>query len=198
LPLVAPKAVATFLGALEPTACAWPHRTLCRCRLCRSRRSREIGIRVALGAQSQQWSGRWPETSPRSWVLARALALALTIVAVMALRAVTVSTPGISHEAVTTFAVSHAKNREQCGVRDPRPSETIGLSHVRPPICYPEREGGQWWHLRQRHQRQIDKGYQRHALLLYCHRPALRVGSAGRILRGDADKLGRELNHLAP
>jgi ABC-type antimicrobial peptide transport system permease subunit len=95
--LVAPKAVATFLGALGILGlCLAGIGLYAVVAFAVSRRSREIGIRMALGARSQQVV----------WTVAREVAilvgvgtgagLALTLVAILALSAVTVSTPGIS------------------------------------------------------------------------------------------------------
>ena len=95
--LVAPKAVATFLGALGALGlCLAGIGLYAVVAFAVSRRSREIGIRMALGARSQQVV----------WTVAREVALlvgvgtgaglALTLLAILALRAVTVPTPGIS------------------------------------------------------------------------------------------------------
>jgi predicted permease len=95
--LVAPKAVATFLGALGTLGvCLAGIGLYAVVAFAVSRRSREIGIRMALGARSQQVV----------WTVAREVALlvgvgtgaglTLTLLAILALRAVTVTTPGIS------------------------------------------------------------------------------------------------------
>jgi predicted permease len=95
--LVAPKAVATFLGALGTLGvCLAGIGLYAVVAFAVSRRSREIGIRMALGARSQQVV----------WTVAREVALlvgvgtsaglALTLLAILGLRAVTVPTPGIS------------------------------------------------------------------------------------------------------
>jgi predicted permease len=95
--LVAPKAVATFLGALGALGmCLAGIGLYAIVAFAVSRRSREIGIRMALGARSQQVV----------WTVAREVALlvgvgtgaglTLTLLAILALRAVTVSTPAIS------------------------------------------------------------------------------------------------------
>jgi ABC-type antimicrobial peptide transport system permease subunit len=95
--LVAPKAVATFLAALGTLGlCLAGIGLYAVVAFAVSRRSREIGIRMALGARSQQVV----------WTIAREVALlvgvgtgaglALTLLAILALRAVTVPTPGIS------------------------------------------------------------------------------------------------------
>jgi ABC-type antimicrobial peptide transport system permease subunit len=95
--LVAPKAVATFLGALGALGlCLAGIGLYAVVAFAVSRRSREIGIRMALGARSQQVV----------WIVARDVALlvgvgtgtglTLTLLAILALRAVTVPTPGIS------------------------------------------------------------------------------------------------------
>jgi ABC-type antimicrobial peptide transport system permease subunit len=95
--LVAPKAVATLLGGLGTLgACLAGIGLYAVVAFAVSRRSREIGIRMALGARSQQVV----------WTVAREVAvlvgvgtgagLALTLMAIAALNAVTVSTPGIS------------------------------------------------------------------------------------------------------
>lgn len=95
--LVAPKAAATFLGGLGTLGVFLAGIGLYAVvAFAVSRRSREIGIRMALGARSQQVV----------WTVAREVALlvgvgtgaglALTVMAILALRAVTVSTPGIS------------------------------------------------------------------------------------------------------
>jgi putative ABC transport system permease protein len=95
--LVAPKAVATFFGALGALGvCLAGIGLYAVVAFAVSRRSREIGIRMALGARSQQVV----------WTVAREVALlvgvgtgvglVLTLVAILALRAVTVPTPGIS------------------------------------------------------------------------------------------------------
>ena len=95
--LVAPKAVATFLAALGTLGlCLAGIGLYAVVAFAVSRRSREIGIRMALGARSQQVV----------WTVAREVALlvgvgtgaglALTLLAILALRAVTVPTPGIS------------------------------------------------------------------------------------------------------
>jgi predicted permease len=95
--LVAPKAVATLLGALGALGlCLAGSGLYAVVAFAVSRRSREIGIRMALGARSQQVV----------WTVAREVALlvgvgtgaglTLTLLAILALRAVTVPTPGIS------------------------------------------------------------------------------------------------------
>jgi hypothetical protein len=95
--LVAPKAIATFLGALGALGMGLAGIGLYAVvAFAVSRRSREIGIRMALGARARQVV----------WTVAREVAvlvgagtgagLGLTLAAILALGAVTVSTPGIS------------------------------------------------------------------------------------------------------
>ena len=95
--LVAPKAVATFLGGLGSLGvCLAGIGLYAVVAFAVSRRSREIGIRMALGARSQQVV----------WTVAREVAilvgvgtgagLTLSLLAILALRLVTVPTPGIS------------------------------------------------------------------------------------------------------
>ena len=95
--LVAPKAVATFLGGLGALGlCLAGIGLYAVVAFAVSRRSREIGIRMALGARSQQVV----------WTVAREVAVlvgvgtgcrpGLSLLAILALRLVTVSTPGIS------------------------------------------------------------------------------------------------------
>jgi putative ABC transport system permease protein len=95
--LVAPKAVATFLGALGALGlCLAGIGLYAVVAFAVSRRSREIGIRMALGARGQQVV----------WTVAREVALLvgvgtgagliLTLLAILGLRAVTAPTPGIS------------------------------------------------------------------------------------------------------
>jgi ABC-type antimicrobial peptide transport system permease subunit len=95
--LAAPKAAATFLGALGALGlCLAGIGLYAVVAFAVSRRSREIGIRMALGARSQQVV----------WTVAREVALlvgvgtgagiSLTVLAILALRTVTVATPGIS------------------------------------------------------------------------------------------------------
>jgi ABC-type antimicrobial peptide transport system permease subunit len=95
--LVGPKAVATFLGALGALGLALAAIGLYAVvAFTVSRRSREVGSRMALGARSGQVV----------WTVAREVAiligvgsgagLSLSLLAILALRLVTVSTPGIS------------------------------------------------------------------------------------------------------
>ena len=95
--LLAPKAVATFLAGLGALGlCLAGIGLYAVVAFAVSRRSREIGIRMALGARSQEVV----------WTVAREVAvlvgagtgagLTVTLLAILALRVVTVQTPGIS------------------------------------------------------------------------------------------------------
>jgi putative ABC transport system permease protein len=95
--LVFPKAVAISLGALGALGLSLAGIGLYAVvAFAVSRRSREIGIRMALGAQSRQ--AVW--TVVREVVIVvgagTAAGLTLTVLAILALRAVSVPTPGIS------------------------------------------------------------------------------------------------------
>jgi predicted permease len=104
--LAGPKAIATFLGVLGMLGiCLAGIGLYAVVAFAVSRRSREIGIRMALGARSHQVV----------WAVAREVAvlvgvgtgagLALTVISILALRAVTISTPGISLYRPTTDPV---------------------------------------------------------------------------------------------
>jgi len=95
--LVTPQAIATFLGGLGMLGlCLAGIGLYAVVAFAVSRRSREIGIRVALGARSQQVV----------WTVAREVAilvgvgtgagLTVSLMAILAIRAVSVTTPGIS------------------------------------------------------------------------------------------------------
>jgi len=101
--LLAPKVVATLLGALGAVGlCLAGVGLYAVVAFGVSRRSREIGIRMALGARRRQVV----------WTVAREVAglvgvgtgvgLALSMVAILALRGLTVTTPGISLYRPTT------------------------------------------------------------------------------------------------
>jgi putative ABC transport system permease protein len=95
--LVFPKAVATFLGALGALGLSLAGIGLYAVVACAvSRRSREIGIRMAFGARRQQVV--WTVVREVAIVVGAGtgVGLTLTVLAILALRAVTVPTPGIS------------------------------------------------------------------------------------------------------
>jgi putative ABC transport system permease protein len=95
--LVAPKAVATFLGVLGALGlCLAGIGLYAVIAFAVTRRSREIGIRMALGARSQEVV--WPIARDIALLvgLGTGVGLALTLMAILALRALTVPTPGIS------------------------------------------------------------------------------------------------------
>jgi predicted permease len=95
--LVAPKAVATFLGALGAIGlCLAGIGLYAIVAFAVSRRSREIGIRMALGARSQQVV--WTVVGEVTMLVAvgTGVGLTLSLMAIQALRLVRVSTPGVS------------------------------------------------------------------------------------------------------
>jgi len=95
--LVTPKAIATSLGGLGALGlCLAGIGLYAVVAFAVSRRSREIGIRVALGARSQQVV--WTVVREVAILVAvgTGLGLMLSLLAIMALRGVSVPTPGIS------------------------------------------------------------------------------------------------------
>ncbi len=95
--LLAPKAVATFLGALGAIGlCLAGIGLYAVVAFAVSRRSREIGIRMALGAQSQQVV--WTVAGEVAMLVGvgTGVGLTLSLMAILALRLVTISTPGIA------------------------------------------------------------------------------------------------------
>jgi hypothetical protein len=94
--LVAPKAVATFLGSLGAIGLGLAGIGLYAViAFAVARRSREIGIRMALGAQRMQ--AVWAVARDVAVLVAAGTAagLSLTLLAILTLRAVVVPTPGI-------------------------------------------------------------------------------------------------------
>jgi putative ABC transport system permease protein len=95
--LVAPKAMATFLGALGALGLSLAGIGLYAVvAFAVSRRSREIGIRMALGARRQQVVGAVARDVALLVGAGTGVGLVLTLLAILALQAVTVQTPGIS------------------------------------------------------------------------------------------------------
>ncbi len=95
--LAAPKAVATFLGALGALGvCLAGIGLYAVIAFAVSQRSREIGIRMALGARSQQVIGAVARDVALLIGVGTGAGLALTLLAILALQAVTIPTPGIS------------------------------------------------------------------------------------------------------
>src|SRR3954468_12477513 len=92
-----PRGVATLLGALGGLGLLLAGIGLYAVvAFAVSRRSREIGIRMALGARSQQVV--WSVAGDVALLVCcgTSAGLALTLAAILALRAVAISTPGIS------------------------------------------------------------------------------------------------------
>jgi putative ABC transport system permease protein len=95
--LVAPKAVAAFFGALGALGLGLAGIGLYAVvAFAVSRRSREIGIRMALGARSTQVAGSVARDVAVLVGAGTGAGLVVTLLAILALRGVTVPTPGIT------------------------------------------------------------------------------------------------------